>query len=103
MDELKDLEKIEKKIVADDELETIAGGQEGWWGTHNGPWLHVCNLQSGWLALRNYPSYDYNNEIGQLYNGDLVQICGSYTNTGYVWVYSHRLNRSGWVNGNFIG
>ena len=94
---------IDKSIVSEDELATVAGGKYGWWGTFDGPWLRVCNLQTGWLALRNYPSYNEANEIGQLYNGDLVQVCGSTTTTGYTWVYSERLNRSGWVNSNFIG
>ena len=103
MDEHKSTKNIEKKMMTDDELSTVAGGQQGWWGTYDGPWRRVANLQTGYLALRNYPSYDYANEIGQLYNGDWIQLCGSHTTTGYAWVYSERLDRSGWVNGNFIG
>lgn len=52
--------------------------------------------------------YDYRNEIGQLYNGDSVQIIGngsgvSSDGQSYIWVWSPRLNKSGWVNENFIG
>ncbi len=93
----------EKRIVTEEELKSIAGGAEGWCGLYDGPWKTVCNLQTGWLALRTAPSYDYSNEIGQLYNGDSVQICGNGSDNGYIWVYSPRLYRSGWVNASFIG
>ena len=35
--------------------------------------------------------------------GDDVQIIGNGSDNGYIWVWSPRLNRSGWVNANFIG
>ena len=94
---------IEKHIVSEEELKSIAGGIDGWHGLYDdGPWKTVCFLQTGWLALRTYPAYDYSNEIGQLYNGDFVQLCGNGSDNGYVWVYSPKLNKSGWVNSNFL-
>ena len=87
---------IEKHIVSEEELKSIAGGIDGWHGLYDdGPWKTVC-------FLRTYPAYDYSNEIGQLYNGDFVQICGNGSDNGYVWVYSPKLNKSGWVNSNFL-
>ena len=65
--------------------------------------LRVRNLQSGYLAIRNAPAYEFENEIGKLYNGMAVQITGGASGNGYVWVYSPDLGISGWVNQSFIG
>ena len=99
----------EFKKVSLEELNEIAGGVDGKVGLDmSGPWMKVKNLQTGWLALRSEPVYDYKNEIGQLFNGDDVQIIGNGTGLcedgrSYVWVYSPKLNKSGWVNDQFIG
>ncbi len=61
----------------------------------------VCNITSGYLALRTAAAYDYANEIGELYNGDVVYYSGSSSN-GYAWVYSPKHGRSGYVNANYI-
>ena len=96
------------KKITQEELTAINGGQDGKVGLYEGPWKTVMNLQTGWLALRTAPIYDYSNEIGQLYNGDVVQIIGNgsgLSNDGqsYIWVYSPKLNKSGYVNDRFIG
>ena len=65
--------------------------------------LTVRNLQSGYLAVRTAPAFEYENEIGKLYNGMAVQITGGYSGNGYVWVYAPALGISGWVNQSFIG
>lgn len=99
----------EIKKVNLEELNKIAGGADGKVGMNpDGPWKKVMNLKTGWLALRTAPIYDYSNEIGQLQNDDEVQITGngsglSDDGQSYVWVYSKRLNKSGWVNDKFIG
>ena len=62
----------------------------------------VSGLKTGWLALRTDAAYDPKNEIGQLYNGEEVQIIGGDTDNGYTWVYFEKLNKSGWVNNLFI-
>ena len=62
----------------------------------------VKNLQEGYLAIRTAPAFQFENEIGKLYNGMKVQITGGYQN-GYVWVYSPDLGISGYVNQSFIG
>ena len=92
----------EMKKVNEAELEQAAGGI--------GPngWATVCGLKSGWLAMRTAPTYDYNNEMrgNELYNGDQVQITGSYVQgydgRTYVWVYSPKTNASGYVNAAYI-
>ena len=102
----------EYKKMSNEELVQAVGGRHGKKGLCEGPIRTVHGLQSGWLALRSEPRYDYRNEIGQLYNGDEVQIIGNDAMTehdfdkteytGYTWVYSKRLNMSGWVNRRFI-
>ena len=84
--------------MSNEELMLAVGGRHGKKGLCEGPIRTVHGLQSGWLALRSEPRYDYRNEIGQLYNGDFDKT--EYT--GYTWVYSKRLNMSGWVNSRFI-
>ncbi len=95
-----------------EELTEATGGRHGKKGLWEGPKRKVHGLETGWLALRSEPCYDYRNEIGQLYNGDEVQIIGNSAITdndfdkapvtSYTWVYSPRLNKSGWVNSRFI-
>ena len=115
----------EYRKMNNEELTQTVGGRDGKAGLWEGPKRTVHGLESGWLALRSEPCYDYHNEIGQLYNGDEVQIMGNdamtepdfdktqYTGytwhdfdktqyTGYTWVYSKRLDKSGWVNSRFI-
>ena len=68
----------ELKNLNPDELNEVTGGADGKVGLDfNGPWKKVMNLKTGWLALRTEPVYDYKNEIGQLKNGDDVQIVGN--------------------------
>ena len=89
--------------INDQELENVAGGAGA-----NGKWVTVCRLQSGYLALRTAPCYDYNNEIrgSESYNGQTLQITGSYVpgNDGktYVWVFNPRSGKSGYVNAYYI-
>ena len=88
-----------------DELDGVTGGAAK--AISNSSMKVVKNLQSGWLALRSEPTYDYKNEIGKLYNGDKVQIIGtSKVGTDgrvYVQVSAPKLNKKGWVNAGFIG
>ncbi len=96
----------ELKKITEEELKEVAGGVNGKVGLDEGPWMEVANLKTGWLALRSDPSYNYNNEIGKLYNGDDVQIIGNGSGNengaSYVWVWSPKLNKSGWVNDSFL-
>ena len=97
-----DFEKIN-----DQELENAAGGQYG-----NANIKHVANLQSGYLAVRTAPDAKYENEMQstKLYNGDTVQIIGSYVQGAtfgggkatYVWVFVPKTGVSGYVNAAFL-
>ena len=59
-------------------------------------------VSEGYLALRDYPTYDSTNEIGQLYTGDVVQIAGEASGS-YIMVYSPKYGAYGWVNAGFLG
>ena len=53
------------------------------------------------LALRTAASYDDDNIIGKMYNGDEVRVIGNKRGS-YVWVYSYALDRSGYVNKKYL-
>ena len=61
----------------------------------------TVRVQSGYLALRTAKAFDYNNEIGQLYTGDTVQVIDSSDGT-YWWVYSPKYGKNGYVNRNYL-
>lgn len=102
----------------DEELEQAAGGRGGITGIAEGGSTHkkVKGLQTGYLALRNAPGYDYRNEIGQLQNGDLVDITGPTVavkndfqgkTTNYTWVTVKKsktctTGKSGYVNASYL-
>ena len=93
-----EIEKLENG-----ELEKVAGGSGG------EIWVTVRGLETGYLALRTKPVYDYNNEIrgSESYNGQKLQFIGNMT-TGadgkqYVRVCNPRTGKIGWVNAAFIG
>ena len=92
--------------------------------TYNGTagWIHAGNLKdvstpqppqqisgnemsvvvtSGYLALRNAKAYDSSNEIGKLYTGETVNVQDTSDST-YWYVYSSKLNKSGYVNSNYL-
>ena len=62
----------------------------------------TVSVASGYLALRNDATYDRSNEIGQLNNGDRVEIEGTGAAGSYVFVYSPKYDRCGWVNAGFL-
>ena len=96
MTELKEMIRVEDAAV-----KNTAGGNDGY-----GCYSTVCNLRSGYLAMRTFPYYSEANEIGCLYNGDCVQIVigiiGSKDGHCYVIVYSPRLGIQGYVNAAYV-
>ena len=58
---------------------------------------------TSYLALRNACSYDRNNEIGRIFNGDTVELVDSSKGyTGYWYVYSPTLDMYGFVNKSYL-
>ncbi len=98
------------KKMNNTELNQVNGGVDGMVGLYDGEYKTV-RVEKNYLALRSDPSYKYENEIGKLYTGDKVKVCGNGAfsphdfgggYTEYIWVYAPTLNKSGWVNANFL-
>ena len=62
---------------------------------------YTVSVSSGYLALRSAMAFDSRNEIGSLYSGDTVYYV-SAGNSTYVYVYSPKYNKCGYVNGNYL-
>ena len=79
-------------------LENAAGGNDG---MGRGGWTQViASVATGYLALRNYPSYDERNEIAEIQNGEAFLVLTSKRSGDYIWAYAKGVE--GWVNGNYI-
>ena len=63
--------------------------------------MYNVKVDSGYLALRTAKAYDYNNEIGELYTGQSVEVQDTSDST-YWWVYAPTLGKSGYVNKNYL-
>ena len=61
----------------------------------------TVSVSTGYLALRNAKSYDSYNELGPLYNGDIVQVQDDSDGT-YWYVYAPSLAKYGYVNRNYL-
>ena len=103
------MDNLENKAVelSREELENVTGGNDGF------TTRRVCNLKSGFLAIRSMPAYDAANELGALFNGDYVYSREIYSKDGkYVWVYAETQTSTyygkaaysgyGWVNRDFL-
>ena len=62
---------------------------------------YQVGVSKGYLALRSAMAYDSSNEIGELYSGDTVEVT-EYTTSDYWYVYSPKLNRSGYINNDYL-
>ena len=59
------------------------------------------SVNSGYLALRCARAYDVDNEIGELYRGELVEVL-DISHDDYWYVYSASLDKCGYVNCNYL-
>ena len=73
----------------------------GFTGKAAGAAYYRVSVDSGYLALRNDTAYDASNEIGRLYNGDLVEVYGTSSDL-YWYVYAPSLDTFGFVNQNYL-
>ncbi len=62
---------------------------------------YKVKVDSGYLALRNAKAFDYNNEIGELYSGDSLDVLDT-SDSQYWYVYSPKLNKYGYVNKDYV-
>ena len=58
-------------------------------------------MDDGYLALRTAKAFDYYNEIGKLWTGDVVDVTDTSDPT-YWYVYAPTLGKSGYVNKNYL-
>ncbi len=80
-----------------DDLGNVAGGH----GMGFDPWRDVrASVNTGYLALRNYPSYDERNEIAAINNGSIFRVDTSRRRGDYIWAHFNSLE--GWVNENYV-
>lgn len=63
--------------------------------------MYSVKVDKGYLALRTGKAYDSRNEIGQLYTGDTVEV-RDVSDSTYWYVYSASLNKTGYVNRNYL-
>lgn len=63
---------------------------------------YTVKVDQGYLALRSAPAYDSNNEIGELYTGDVVRVIDSTSNSEYWKVQTSKYRDSGWVNKDYL-
>ena len=63
---------------------------------------YQVNVAKGYLALRTDTAFDSRNEIGELYNGDLVEVMDYTGATGYWYVYSPKYDTFGYVNNDYL-
>ena len=61
---------------------------------------YEVKVATGYLALRTAPIYDADNEIGELYTGDVVTL--REKRGQYWWVYAPKLGKEGYVDSNFL-
>lgn len=62
---------------------------------------YTVKVDSGYLALRTAKAFERENEIGELYTGDTVEVTDTSDAT-YWWVYSPKHNKNGYVNKNYL-
>lgn len=61
----------------------------------------AVKVESGYLALRTAKAYDAANEIGKLYTGECVWVLNT-SDKQYWYVYAPTLNKSGYVNKDYL-
>lgn len=61
----------------------------------------TVQVNDGYLALRSAKAFDVENELGELYTGDTVNLIDTSDST-YWYVYSPKYGKSGYVNRNYL-
>ncbi len=69
--------------------------------SYEGSGAYTVSVERGYLALRCETAYDASNELGALYNGDVVYY-QSAADDGYWFVYAPSLDSYGYVNAKYL-
>jgi hypothetical protein len=78
-------------------LEVDGGAAEG----EAGSWRSCrCAVKKHYLALRNHPSFKYENEIARISRGTVFSVKPSKRSGNYIWASYG--GKTGWVDSRFI-
>ena len=92
----KDME-LEMTPLTDAELNEVDGGV----GEAGGRWRSVkCAVKKHYLALRNHPSFKYENEIARISRGTVFSVKTDKVSGNYIWASYG--GQTGWVDKRFI-
>ena len=70
-------------------------------GESRSAWRSVrCVVKKNYLALRNHPSYKYENEIARISRGTVFSIKADKVSGNYVWASYG--GKTGWVDRRFV-
>ena len=94
----KDME-LEMTPLTDAELNEVDGGA----GEAGGRWKSVkCAVKKHYLALRNHPSFKYENEIARIYRGTVFSVYTGKTSGNYIWASYSIVKSPGDLSGGFF-
>ena len=93
--------ELEIAPLTEEELDAVDGGA----GESRSAWRSVrCVVKKNYLALhlalRNHPSYKYENEIARIYRGTVFSIKADKVSGNYVWASYG--GKTGWVDRRFV-
>jgi len=88
------MSELNEKELCECELEEAAGGAARARSILVGS-SYTTYVKTGYLALRNYPSYDSKNEIGPLWNGSTVVVT-EYSGGTYAVVAVNYAAKGAW-------
>ncbi|MDO5135959.1 MAG: hypothetical protein Q4D55_07895 [Eubacteriales bacterium] len=118
LDKVSSLSNEIGRLYADDQVQVIDSSDPDYWYVYSPRYAsygyvdesclagtdyetRTVSVAAGYLALRTSMAYDADNEIGQLYTGDMVEL----VDTGhpeYWYVYAPSLDKYGYVNKNYL-
>ena len=89
--------ELEMTPLTEEELNEVDCGV----GEAGGRWKSVkCAVKKNYLALRNHPSYKYENEIARIYRGTVFSVYTGKKSGNYIWASYG--GKKGWVDHRFI-
>ena len=96
MEEMNKEMELEMIPLTDEEIAEIDGGvaEAGGWRACR------CAVKKNYLALRNHPSYKYENEIARIYRGTVFSVKPGKRSGNYIWASYG--GKTGWVDSRFI-
>ena len=96
MEEMNKEMELEMAPLTEAELEEIDGGtgEAGGWRSCR------CAVKKNYLALRNHPSFKYENEIARISRGTVFSVKPSKRSGNYIWASYG--GKTGWVDSRFI-